>query len=486
MSERLTFNLRGTGRELRDRITWVEAPARGTLSDAAAPYLPPLERPNWGFWGVFAFTALLFFRPQDTIRVLAPLHLPDLVAIAALGAMIAHRMNRGLPLVKLSPEILGVGALAAVMLLTVPFSVWPGGALGTFTDVYFKVVLIFILMVNSIKGIKALQWFNWLILSAVGYVAARGVVDYATGNNLLKGRLNGSISGLMGNPNDLAMNMVTFVPLAVMIAITRGRKMPRAVAAVIAVLMVATILFTKSRGAILGLAAVFIVVVIEGRKLRRGLGMLAVVGVLAATPLLPSWFWTRVVSITDAEQDESGSREARKTLMREGWAAFVAHPLTGVGAGQFKNYNPPDRGEPWRETHNVFLQIASELGIFGLLAFLVLVWQAAAALLWTRRMFSATSARSRPPTAKPGTVPIVEAFRPEERDWMRMHTVAMSASLAGWLVCAQFGSAGYYWTFYYLLALIVAARELTRDRFAAAHMALHPPVRPAWKERLTA
>ncbi|HEY7501988.1 MAG TPA: hypothetical protein VH740_25940, partial [Vicinamibacterales bacterium] len=111
MSERLTFNLRGTGRELRDRIAWVAAPAVGTLPEAAAPYLPPVERPNWGFWGVFAFTALLFFRPQDTVRALSPLHLPELVAIAALGAMIGHRINRGLPLVKLSPEIIGVGAL---------------------------------------------------------------------------------------------------------------------------------------------------------------------------------------------------------------------------------------------------------------------------------------------------------------------------------------------------------------------------------------
>jgi O-antigen ligase len=487
MSERLTFNLRGTGRELRDRIAWVAAPAVGTLPEAAAPYLPPVERPNWGFWGVFAFTALLFFRPQDTVRALSPLHLPELVAIAALGAMIGHRINRGLPLVKLSPEIIGVGALAAIMLATVPFSVWPGGALGTFTNVYFKVVLIFILMVNSIKGIKALKWFNWLILSAMGYVAARGVVDFATGNHLVKGeRLHGSISGLMGNPNDLAMNMVTFLPLAAMIAITRGRPVPRAVAAVIATLMIATIVFTKSRGALLGLAAVFVVIVIEGRKLRRGLGVMAVVCTLVAVPLMPSWFWSRLVSITDSEQDESGSREARKILMREGWEAFVTHPITGVGAGQFKNYNPPDRDEPFRETHNVTLQIAAELGIFGLIAFIALIGQAVVGLLWTRKMFAIGNARSRPPTAAPGTVPVVEAFRPEERDWMRMHTVAMSASLVGWVVCAQFGSVGYYWTFYYLLALIVAGRELTQDRIVAAHKATQPPVRPAWTERLTA
>ena len=486
MSERLTFNLGGPRHELRDRIDWVNPPAHGTLSEAAAPYLPAIERPNWGFWGVFAFTALLFFRPQDTVPAIEPLHLPEVVAIAALIAMVGHRISRNLPVVRISREVIGVAALAAVMLLTAPFSVWPGGAIGTFTDIYFKVVLVFILMVNSVRSVRALRWFTWLILAAMGYVAFRGTLDYFTGNNLIRGeRLHGSISGLMGNPNDLAMNMVTFLPLAAMIAIARGRPVTRMLAAIIAALMAATIVFTKSRAGLLGLAAVLVMIVIEGRKLQPRLAVMTLVGLLAASPFMPGWFWTRISSITNAEEDETGSRQARKDLMWEGWQTFLAYPLTGVGAGQFKNYNPPDRLEPWRETHNVMLQVAAELGVFGLIAFVFLIGQAIAALVWTRRMFGART-RARPPTAAPDTIPVTEAFRPEERDWMRMHTAAMSASLVGWLVCAQFASVGYYWTFYYLFALIVAGRELARDRAIAAYKATRPTHPPAWKELLTA
>ena len=91
-------------------------------------------------------------------------------------------------------------------------------------------------------------------------------------------------------------------------------------------------------------------------------------------------------------------------------------------------------------------------------------------------------ARATADAASAGTIPVTEAFRPDERDWMRMHAVAMSASLVGWLVCAQFASVGYYWTFYYLFALIVAGRELTTDRIVAAHKATRPPRRPAWQE----
>jgi putative inorganic carbon (hco3(-)) transporter len=488
MSERLTFNLGGRSRrELRDRVDWVTAPIGGDLPAAAARFLPPIERPNWGFWGVFLFTALLFFRPQDTFPPLAPLHLPEVAAICALIAMIGHRMGRNLPIVRWSPEIIGVSAMAAVMLATVPFSVWPGGALSTFTDVYFKVVIVFILMINSIRAVRTLRWFSWLILCAMGYVAARGVLDYLSGVNLIKGeRLHGSISGLMGNPNDLAMNMVTFLPLAAMIAIARGKPLPRAIAALIAVLMAATVLFTKSRAGLLGLGTMAVFLILEGRRLRPGLGVAAIVACLAATPFMPNWFWTRLSSITNAEDDESGSRQARVDLMKEGWQAFVDHPLTGVGAGQFKNYDPDDRVQPWHETHNVLLQVAAELGLFGLLAFVYLLWGALSALLWTRRIFGGSLTRARPPDSSDGTVPVTDAFRTEEREWMQIHTAAMTAGFAGWFVCAQFASVGYYWTFYYLFALIVAGRELTRDRFEAAHRATSGPAGPAWKERLIA
>ena len=52
----------------------------------------------------------------------------------------------------------------------------------------------------------------------------------------------------------------------------------------------------------------------------------------------------------------------------------------------------------------------------------------------------------------------------------------MTAGLVGWFVCAMFASVAYNWTFYYLLALIVAARELALDRLVAAR-ALRSPAK---------
>jgi hypothetical protein len=66
------------------------------------------------------------------------------------------------------------------------------------------------------------------------------------------------------------------------------------------------------------------------------------------------------------------------------------------------------------------------------------------------------------------TTPEIAVLTAEDRDLMHSHFVALSAGLIGWFVCAMFASVAYSWTFYYLLALTVAGRELIRDRLASA------------------
>jgi hypothetical protein len=56
----------------------------------------------------------------------------------------------------------------------------------------------------------------------------------------------------------------------------------------------------------------------------------------------------------------------------------------------------------------------------------------------------------------------------DEAARLDIHSATMAAALVGWFVCALFASVAYHWTFYYLLALALAPREILRDRLAAA------------------
>jgi O-antigen ligase len=443
----------------------------GPSGDAVARAAERGERPDLSYWGAFVFTALLFFRPQDALPLLEPFHLPEVAALIALAGMAFRRAGRGLAPIPAVSEFIPLAAFGATMVATAPFSIWPSGALSTFTDLFLKVMLVFVLLTHSLASPRLLRRFTWLIVVAMGYSAARGVVDYARGTNLLMGeRLQGAVSGLMGNPNDLAMNMVTFLPFAAFAALGKGRPLGRLFAGGVALLMLATILFAKSRGGFLALAVTLVLIVVQAGRLRPGLVAAVLVGALVAPPLMPESFWVRVSSILNPDDDTTGSRAARKTLLEDGWNAFLDHPLTGVGAGQFQNYNPPERQELWRETHNVELQVLSELGIVGGLVFAVLLARGGRTLYRSWRAFR--------PRRRGAPAPADAAFDPEEREWMRRHVAACIAAFAGWLVCAQFGSIGYHWTLYYVLALAVAAHEIVSRRLQlAGQEAIRPAVR---------
>src|SRR5688572_5018832 len=220
----------------------------------------PEDRRDWAFLGLMVFTAVLFFRPQDLVTPLRVLPLAEIAALFALGSLIGSRLARGLPLSKTTPELLGVLALALCILGAAPFSVWMGGAIRTFTDLYAKVVLIFVLMVTTLTSPRRIERFTWLIVIASGYIAGRTVLDYARGINLIEnGRVQGAVGGMFKNPNDLALNMVAILPLAGIFVFRPISPFRRGVAALAAMLMLFAVVASQSRAGTVGLVAMVLV-----------------------------------------------------------------------------------------------------------------------------------------------------------------------------------------------------------------------------------
>ena len=240
------------------------------------------------------------------------------------------------------------------------------------------------LLAHSLSSPRLLRQFTWLIVAVMGDIAARGWIDYATGTNLLQGeRLQGTERRPDGEPERSGHEHGHVPALRGVRDADTGQDLARLFAAGVTLLMLGTIFFAKSRGGFLALAVTPVIIVLQAGRLLPSLAIASLLAALAAAPIMPQSFWTRVSSIVNPEDDETGSRGARVTLLQEGWNAFLEHPFTGVGAGQFQNYNPPDRQELWRETHNVELQILSEVGLIGFGVFMWLLVRSANTLFRT-------------------------------------------------------------------------------------------------------
>ena len=420
--------------------------------ETAASAMTP-ERNRAAYVSLLAFITVLLFRPQDDIPGLELLHLADIFGTLALVTLVVERLGRGLGPSRMTPEVGGVIALAAVMFATVPLSTWPGGSFAIFSDLFVKIVIILIVMINTLTSPERIRRVIIIVALGATYVGGRAVLDYARGVNLnAEGRITGAISGLFGNPNDMAANLVTFLPFAVALGLRRDYRVFRLVALCGVPLITAGIIFTKSRAGTLGLLAMLAVLLYQTGRLRPAVAAVVLAAGLAAVPLLPESFTARMASIVDAEQDPTGSREARKTLLREGLKTFLAHPFTGVGAGQFENYGADGQKPSWRQTHNAPLQVAAELGIAGLSIYLFLIWTAFSACLTALR--NARAVRRANP-------------REDRADWLALNAAMLLAALTGWFVSAMFASVAYYWTLYLLLGLIGSIRDVS-ERLAVS------------------
>jgi O-antigen ligase len=464
MSERFTFNLRP---RLRQGPVSPPAPAlgRGLLSRApreraAMPVQPERDaRTDWAWLGLLGFTVVLFVRPQEQFAPLQALHLAEVFAIVGILGMLLGRAARGRRVIEVTPEVLGVTALGAAMLASIPLSYWPGGSVAVFLDVYVKLLLIFVLLAATLDRPERLDRLTFLVVLLSGYIALRAVIDGLRGANLVEGgRVAGAVRGIFGNPNDLAMNMVVFLPFALVWAFRRRVPLPqRAAAGLCAALMLATIVLTRSRGGAVGLVAMMGVLALGSLRVRPAIAATMLAAVILAAPLAPASFWERMSSIADAQKDATGSRQARLDLMQDAWNVFLDHPILGIGLGQFVNYDPSGRRGAWHVTHNAYLQVATELGVVGLAPFIFLLVSGARAAREARRR---VLARLAPPRRAGGAGPPRVLDPPDER--LVAAATAAGPSLVGWFVCALFGSIALNWTLYYVLAVAAATRAVAR------------------------
>ena len=471
--ERLTFNVSPRRRQRQATVgSRVGAAApRGSRIVAARRRVAAAirERYDWDYLWMIAFTAVLFFRPQDHIPPLAILHLAELTAVAGLAAMAARRMRLGQPIARINPEVVGVLALGAIIVFTTPFSFWPGGSLAVFSDVYVKIILIFALMMSTITTPKRLTQVTWLIILICGYLSARGIFDYARGVNLMEGdRLRGAVGGFMENPNDLAMNLIVFMAPTLMIVFYDRRAFRRVIAAGIVLVMAMAIVLTKSRAGFIGIGAMGLVILYYVMRERPAIVFALILAGAVATPMMPTSFWDRMASITNPDEDQTGSRQQRIQLFKQGLQVFIENPITGIGAGQFVNYDGDMMVERWRVTHNVWLQVAAELGIFGFAAFAFLVWRAFTSCFDARRAI-------RGPTRHNPGAPVT-TLTPQDQKIIDINAKGMLAGLVGWMVCAFFASVAFNWTFYYVFALAVAGRDIARAHRALPEAGSEPAV----------
>ena len=405
------------------------------------------------FWALMAFTLVLLLSPQAFVPALVPLHLAFLSAALAGGAYVAGQLLRRQRVLRLTQDMMLALALAGWSLVTMPLSYWPGGSLSFFFEIYFKALVVYWLLarvVDSVSRLKTVAWILSLIAVPLSLAAVKSFFSGGFQSEVLShglNRIHGYGTSLTGNPNDLALMLNMILPLSVALLLLTRRPILRWLLGAVICLDCIAIMATFSRGGFLTMgviAAAYLCILFRRRQ--RVLAMAAVTVALLCVPFLPSAYWDRLSTITDIQADETGSAQARLNDSLVAVEFVMEHPMVGAGIGMNILALNEARGATWTEVHNVYLEYAADLGLPGLILFLLLLRAVIKGVYEVRRM--------------PATDP----------DDVELHYLGegLGVSLLGFIVAAFFYPDAYQFYFYYIAGLAVAARSIAATRMSRA------------------
>jgi putative inorganic carbon (HCO3(-)) transporter len=196
--------------------------------------------------------------------------------------------------------------------------------------------------------------------------------------------------GPMDEPNRFAQVLLMAVPVGFVLAKNARRLRNTLVAAACMLLVLGGVLLTYSRGAFLTLVVLMILALPMGLVRLRGLLLTGAVAGLLMVVVVPGYV-ARIVSIAGvadllgsgpAVVEADGPTRGRTTEMLAALAAYIDHPVLGVGPGQYVSFHSQpymslpeisirDITEP-RRAHNLYLEFAAETGTIGLVVFMAI------------------------------------------------------------------------------------------------------------------
>ena len=178
----------------------------------------------------------------------------------------------------------------------------------------------------------------------------------------------------LGDGNDYSMSLCVLLGFAMFITAGQTSKLKKGLCWAMLGLLVLTIVGTQSRGATLGMIAVF--GYMWWRSPRKAVGVIAIfVAAFAVLLYAPDVYFERMSTLS-APSEES-SADGRLHAWRAG-ARMALNNVFGVGAGNFPNnfpkYRSADAPTRWMTAHSMYFLVLGELGFLGLLLLLKLVF----------------------------------------------------------------------------------------------------------------
>ncbi|MBE2258383.1 MAG: putative O-glycosylation ligase, exosortase A system-associated [Candidatus Accumulibacter sp.] len=386
--------------------------------------------------GVLLWTWLSIMNPHRLTFGFA--HDAQFAAIAAGVVLISLVVTRDRLRMPWTPPVVVLLLFVLWMCLTTAFAINPGESWGQLNKVLKIQVMTFVALF-ALQERKHIELFVWINALSIGFFSVKGgIFTLATGGG---GTVWGPAGSFIEDNNALAVAVVIAIPLMNHLRIVATRAWVRF--GLVAAMLLSTVsaLGSQSRGALLALSAMGLVLWYRSTR-KAVLGVVIAVVATLLVAFMPTSWEERMSTIGTYEQDGSAMGRIRAWQMCFNIANH--RPLGGgfdiYNRSTYAIYGPPEATSAL-VAHSIYFSILGEHGYVGLALFLMVWWL-------TFRTAGAIRKESR--------------GRPEVA-WVYDLAGMCQVSLIGYLVGGAFLQLAYFDLPYNILVILVVSHRWLRE-----------------------
>jgi O-antigen ligase len=349
--------------------------------------------------GLYVLIFFVFANLSDVLEV--TFKIPDtnkaLVALILVGTLGSRIILQHRPFIFRTTEILilSYGVIVVISLLLSDYEI---DELKISTD-WFKDFAIMLIIVQLASKEKVFKKSVWILLLTGAFLSLMSTYQNLTGDyandfyGLAKAPVHEIISGVDGvrvtgpldDPNFYALILLVAYPAALYRYFAADRLRVKLLAAVCAGLIATTIILTYSRGAFIAIILVSALIIKERKMNIYKIGAIVTFLLVVLMPVMPAGFTDRLSTLSVFANDDKQAATERSFQGRTSEALvalqmFRDNPLFGVGAGNYPHHYQEysrrlgiDDRTTERDAHSLYLETLAELGLVGLIIFVLIL-----------------------------------------------------------------------------------------------------------------
>jgi probable O-glycosylation ligase (exosortase A-associated) len=390
------------------------------------------------------FVVFSFFRIHEAFPFLMPIKIPLLLALATIVSCSLAIVQRKIPVYwqsEFTPLILFFALCTVGMPMATNFSL----AFAYWKMIYVKIfIMVFFIAYTMHKPVHMLIAIRFLIISGTT-ISLVAIYNKLNGIGLVEGTrvtISRELGSSIGDPNDLSLRLLFSFSFALaFLFVKESKKLDKLLSLIGCALIFLAIIYTQSRGGLLGIASALGSMLwfkVKNKVLLISLGSVGAVVLYAAAGISDR------SSGGAAEEGIDESAMGRIYAWQAAWNMMISNPFTGVGLDNFLSnyyfYSPHWDGKN-HAVHSTWFGVMGETGAVGFLVFVFLVFKLG--------------------RLNYGMLSKIKNLKSENYDDVTAEVMsfALLASVASFVAAGTFLTQGFTWPIYIITALSLALKR---------------------------